>query len=120
MPGRTRLYQRAGSPLIHGHSRLERAVLADQVVAYGVSLGVLYLLHGAVTLLEPEGLSFESTAAFSTWLGQPVLGVVAALPTAVVGTWIARAFGWRNPWIPGAALASVVAVAVVVVATGAL
>jgi hypothetical protein len=100
--GRTRLYQRAGSPLIHGRSRFERPGWVDWVVAYAISVVALYAAHAISTLLDPTRTSLNSPTALLQWVASPAPGVVGALPGAALGVWLARTLGSRGAWLVGA------------------
>ena len=102
MAGRTRLFQRAGSPLIQGRSRYERPVWVDWVVAYAVTLVALYAAHTVSTLLDPSQRFLESPRAILVWVASLAPALVAALPGVAAGTWLARMLGWRGAWLAGA------------------
>lgn len=104
--GRTQLFQKAGSPLIQGHSKMERPMFAEWIRAFAASLAtaaVLFLGVGVFT-----GDLFDGA-----WIEIAVQTLRVTLlmfgPGAAIGAWIgvavARHFGstqpWRSGWIPG-------------------
>lgn len=110
MAGRTKLYQRAGSPLIHGHSRYERPGWIDWAIAYALCLVVLYAMHTVATLTDSSRTSFASLSAVLTWLVAPGRGLIAAAVGAALGVWPARSFGSRGAWLAGAVLGTLFSV----------
>lgn len=105
--GRTRLFQQAGSPLIQGHSRLERPFWRDWLIASTFSSAILYAPG-------PLWASFSDSspgpaAAFVVGLSATVAyWLPATLAGAGLGVSTARRFGSRRPWLAGTATAVVV------------
>jgi len=99
----TKLFQQAGSPLIQGHSKLERAFLGEWLMAV-VAAMVLGVLGIWVWFAAASG-------SFSIPSGEDVWAVVQATfvayaPGAVVGsvsgTTLARGLGMFRHWHLGA------------------
>lgn len=86
----TKLWQAAGSPIIQGRSRRQRPSWQEWLPAWIIS----------ISLLVWYVLSHSALSAASWWAMAG--GVVGAFLGAVVGVFVARAMGWRFPWIWGA------------------
>jgi hypothetical protein len=112
---RTRLYQRAGSPLIHGRSRHERRFVSDWALGALVALIALYAIHGTATLFDPSGARIGSAAGLVRWLTPMLPAVLGMIPGAALGVWIARLLGWRLAWLAGAVVGIVIGMAVLIV-----
>ncbi len=102
MAGSTKLFQRAGSPLIQGRSRYERSFWADWSVACLVGAAGVYAFLAVLTLLDPTRPHVTSFGALLRWLLLPATGLAAMLPASAVGVWLARLLGWRGAWVAGA------------------
>lgn len=106
--GRTQLFQKAGSPLIQGHSRMERPILADWISAFAASLGSAIIVFAA--------LGFLSDKLQVGWVDTAVevlhITVLMFAPGAALGSWlgivVARHYGsvrpWRVGWVVGVVL----------------
>ncbi len=117
MAGSTKLFQRAGSPLIQGRSRHDRTFLLDWVLACIASVAALFILLASSVLLDPTLPGYEvSPAAILVLIGLPLPGIAAALPTCALAVWVGRGLGWRRAWIGGAILGTIVGVFVMVYA----
>ena len=112
MSGPTKLYQRAGSPLIHGRSRYTRSFWTQWALACLPAALVMYAVLAAATLLDPARPSLSSADAVLRWLALPAGGVVAMVPACALGVGVARAMGWHHEWLVGAVLGSIVGVGV--------
>jgi len=99
----TRLWQRAGSPLIQGRSRYARPFSTDwlRAGAAGIAAGAL-VSFGFLVVMGVD----VPTAARAVWI--PVIAV--AIPAAALGVLIARRLGWRAPWRLGAGLSAILAI----------
>lgn len=108
----TKLYQRARSPLIQGHSKVERPWIIDVVrgALFGIPVPYLYALADATA----SGLNI--TDALGALLADTVLILPVALVASFIGSAsgvsVARSWGSRRPWVVGAFCAVVVAFAV--------
>jgi hypothetical protein len=121
MSGRTKLYQRTGSPLIQGDSK--RDVPARRVWLSGFMGGLLIawlamFVYYAVDPSAPDqslaGVAVDALIAVA----------IAGLPGALIGAWLgtslARGMGWSRPGAVSMVLACVLALAGVFVALFAL
>lgn len=109
MAKRTRLYQRARSPLIQGHSKRERPLWQPLVGGFVVALVAPLFLWWLITMIagaQPaEALVLLGSDIFSLLL--PMLP--GAIIGAVAGVLGARSWGSRRPWLPGAIAGAVLA-----------
>ena len=108
----TRLYQRARSPLIQGHSKVERPWIVDVIkgAVFGIPVPYLYALADATA----SGLTLRNALLallVDTIFILPV-ALVGSLVGAVAGVSVARSWGSRRPWVVGAFAAVIVAFAV--------
>lgn len=103
--GRTRLFQRAGSPLIQGQSRTERPFAASWVTASVVTLSLLFGVAIVLSFGEVTGVPayLQQGWSFIRHAGIP------ALAAAALGVWLARNMGWRKQWLAGASTGVLVA-----------
>ncbi|MHB1340414.1 MAG: hypothetical protein ACYC77_02970 [Coriobacteriia bacterium] len=107
----TRLYQRARSPLIQGHSKVERPWIVDVIKGafFGVPVPYLYALADATA----SGLTIRN--ALTALLADTVIilpvALIASFVGAASGVSIARSWGTRRPWVAGAFAAVIVAFA---------
>ena len=108
MAGRTRLFQRAGSPLIQGHSRHERSFWSEWLLACSIAIPGVYVLQAIMTLLDPARGALDSAANMMKWLAQPALALGAALAASAGGVLLARRLGWSKAWLTGGAIGIVV------------
>jgi hypothetical protein len=102
VPGSTKLFQRAGSPLIQGRSRYARSFSAQWIGALGTSAAAVYVALAAATLYMGEASPWSSVSAGVAWLLSGAGGLAAALVGSAVGVGVARGMGWRRAWIAGA------------------
>jgi len=102
MAGSTKLFQRAGSPLIQGHSKTARSFWAQWWTAFAAAVLIVYGFLAGATLLDPTRPSFSSFASVGQWLLLGVGGIVAAIPACALGVSLARSMGWRRVWLVGA------------------
>jgi hypothetical protein len=109
---RTKLYQRAGSPLIHGRSRYERRFGSDWAAGALAGLVALYAIYGTATLFDPAGARIGSTAGLVRWFTPMIPAVLGMIPGAALGVWVARLLGWRLAWLAGAVVGTVTGLAV--------
>ena len=116
MAGSTKLFQRAGSPLIQGRSRNERSFWFEWALACLASAVGLYTFLGVTTLLDPTRPYLASAEALMLWLALPAAGLGAMLPAAALGSWLGRLMGWRGAWVFGALVGAVVGIVVMVYA----
>ena len=117
MPGQTKLYQRAGSPLIQGHSRYTRPFWTEWALACLPAALAIYAALGVATLVGWSGAdidALDSVSSIVSWLARPAAGIAAMLPSCALGVALARRMGWRRAWLAGAALGAVVGIAVMV------
>jgi hypothetical protein len=110
--GSTKLFQRAGSPLIQGHSRYARAFWADWARACVLGLVVAYGYLAVTTLIDPARPNLTSVDVLLGWLLQPLPGLLAMLPTTAATVWIIRRLGSTRAWIAGGILGGIVAIVV--------
>ena len=114
MSGPTKLYQRAGSPLIHGRSRYERAFVRDWFLSGIAALVALYAIYGTATLFQPEGVRVDSLEAMLGWVSPMLPGLVGLVPGSALGAWVARVFGWRHAWIAGGIVGTAAGIAAII------
>jgi hypothetical protein len=110
--GSTKLFQRAGSPLIQGRSRYARSFWvqwAGGVVPSGL---LVYAALAGVTFSENGAASFSSMAASGAWLLRGVGGLGGAALGSALGAGVARGMGWRRAWVAGAIVGAVAGVLV--------
>lgn len=110
--GRTQLFQKAGSPLIQGHSRMERPIFADWIWAFAASMGSAFIVFAI--------LGFYSDKMQAGWVDTALevlrLTVLIFAPGAAVGSWLgivsARHYGsihpWRAGWVTGVVFGGIV------------
>lgn len=110
MPGQTKLYQRAGSPLIMGHSRYERSAWAEWFLAGLVSTLAVVGAHAVTTLLDPTRPYLHSAMDLVRWLLQPAPGVLTAIVVSGAVVWFGHRAGWRRAWVVAAVIGSVAGV----------
>lgn len=103
--GRTRLFQRAGSPLIQGQSRTERPFFASWVTASLLTLLCLVVLAVVLSFGKVAGVPayLRQGWGFLRDAGLPSLAATA------LGVWLARNMGWRRQWLAGASTGLLVA-----------
>lgn len=109
MSSRTKLYQRARSPLIQGRSKRERPLWRQLAAAFAAALlGPLFLwwLFTMIAGAQPaEALVLIGADVFALLL--PMLpGAIIGAAGGVLG---AREWGSRRPWLPGAILGTLLA-----------
>jgi len=100
--GRTQLFQKAGSPLIQGHSKMERPMFAEWITAFGACLATAAALFLGVSL-------FTGGLVNGAWMDLAVETLRVTLlvfgPGAALGSWIgvavARHVGSTQPWRTG-------------------
>ena len=115
MSGQTKLYQRAGSPLIQGHSRYTRPFWTEWALACLPAALTIYAALGVATLVGWSGAgvgTLNSASSILSWLARPAAGIAAMLPSCALGVALARRMGWRKAWLVGAAFGAVVGIAV--------
>jgi len=99
----TKLFQEAGSPLIQGHSKMERSLAGEWAIGFALSLlGGLVGLW-AWTQIALGGLEVPATGDVVALVrGTLVLFGPGALAGSVIGAGVGRGFGWRRYWRAGA------------------
>ncbi len=109
MASRTRLYQRARSPLIQGRSKRERPLWQPISGAFGLSLVGPLFIWWLVTMIAGS-----QPGEALVLIGADLVGLLArcapgAAIGAVGGVLGARAWGSKRPWLPGAIIGTVLA-----------
>ncbi|TDB39791.1 MAG: hypothetical protein D9V44_02250 [Actinobacteria bacterium] len=109
MVKRTRLYQRARSPLIQGHSKRERPLWQPLAASVSVALVAPLFLWWLITMIAGA-----QPAEALALLGSDIVALLlpmmpGAILGAVAGVLGARSWGSRRPWLPGAILGAVLA-----------
>lgn len=115
MSGQTKLFQRAGSPLIQGHSRYERPFWTEWALACLPAALSIYAALGLATLVGWSGTdvaALDSASSILSWLARPAAGIAAMLPSCALGVALARRMGWRRAWLAGASVGAAVGIAV--------
>ena len=112
MAGSTRLFQRAGSPLIQGHSRHARSFAVDRTEALISAVVGVYAALAAATLAGTSPAKLASVTDVAEWLLQGVGGLVVAAAGCALGVLVARGMGWRRAWLAGALLGAAAGVIV--------
>ena len=102
MPGQTKLYQRAGSPLIMGHSRYERSAWVEWFVACVLSILGLLVVHAVATLLDPTRPYLRSFSDLVDWLWAIAPAMLTAVAVSGAIVWYGHRSGWRRTWVVGA------------------
>jgi len=98
MTGRTKLYQKSGSPLIEGDSKIVRPFwsvwLSGVVLGFVIAVVVVILLQWFV--LDPgTPLSFGDVVVGSVvWVA--MFGSIGLLLGSAFGTWLAHNMGWHR------------------------
>jgi hypothetical protein len=118
--GQTKLYQRAGSPLIMGHSRFERSPWVEWFVASLAAVVGLLAVHAIATLLDPERPYLGSFADVASWLYDVAPGIVASVVVAGIAVWFGHRSGWRRAWVAAGLIGAAGGVAVMLVLKGTL
>jgi hypothetical protein len=112
MQGRTKLYQRPGSPLIQGQSR--RDVPFWKVWLRAVVYG-LFLAWGLLSVWLIVSAGETGPGYASSGLDAATGVLTAGLPGLVLGSWLAcvlaRGMGWRHVSAVAGAIGALVAVA---------
>ena len=112
MSGRTKLYQKAGSPLIQGNSRITlpfwRVWLGG--VAVGFLIAVLVWVLVQWFLLPEEGTLAFSDVALAAVLWAGVMGLPGLLLGAAFGAWLARNMGWSRTSVSAGVIAAIFSV----------
>jgi len=99
----TKLFQEAGSPLIQGHSKMERSLLGEWAIGFALSLLVGLVGLWAWTQVASGGLEVPAAAdVFALVRATLVLFGPGALVGSVMGAGVGRGFGWRRYWRAGA------------------
>lgn len=98
----TKLFQRAGSPLIQGRSRRERPFWTEWLGGTMVALGVWALASLVWGLLDTGTFSGALSGALDV-AEESVLGaLVAGAVGSAIGVFAGRAWGLVKPWVAGA------------------
>jgi hypothetical protein len=109
MARRTRLYQRAQSPLIQGQSKRERPWWQPVTAAFCASLGLIFFLWWLLAVLQGVA-PLEAIIVFASGIpGILLRSIPGAIIGSIGGVAAARVWGSVRPWIVGAALGSVLA-----------
>lgn len=101
MPNRTKLYQRAGSPLIQGRSKHERPVF--QSLLTGAAIAFVVWVAMVAADIAGQLRIFVSDPAFELidLLPGPVVALaLAALVGGYLGSVLADGMGWHRVWRP--------------------
>jgi len=105
----TRLYQRAQSPLIQGQSKRERPWWQPVLGAFAASLGLVFAVWWLIAVFQGVPPVEAVIVLFVDSLAILLRTAPGALVGSVAGVVVARAWGSRRPWIPGAVLGGVLA-----------
>ncbi len=95
----TRLFQRAGSPLIQGNSRLHRPYAPSVVIGFVVSVLVPIVYVFVSRVWVGEAASDALSAVFSEWGSRAPGLLIGAAVGSAVGASVGRAWGARRTWI---------------------
>ena len=121
MSGQTKLYQRAGSPLIAGHSKNERSAWVEWLLACIVSTLVLIGIHAVATLLDPTRPYLRSFSDFAEWLWVIAPGIATGVVASGLVVWYAHRSGWRRrAWVAAGVFGAVAGIAAMGIAAMAL
>ena len=112
MGGSTKLFQRAGSPLIQGHSRYARSFWVDWWIACLIDVLSICMADAVLTIFRTGELPFDSAASVSSWLAPALIPAVAAVATSTILVLLGRRLGSSRAWLWSAILGSVCGIGV--------
>ncbi|PKQ20609.1 MAG: hypothetical protein CVT66_04055 [Actinobacteria bacterium HGW-Actinobacteria-6] len=107
MASRTKLYQRAQSPLIQGRSKRERPFWQPLLLAFAAAMFLPLFVWWLITMIagaQPGEAIALLGADFVTILAPMLPG---ALVGSYVGVWGARQWASRRAWLVGALMGAV-------------
>ena len=109
MSGKTKLYQRTGSPLIQGNSRRDTSTWSVWLRGVAIGLGISWIV-GLLFLLYIDPLPGSTVRESLVPAGVGV--IVYGLPGLLIGSWlgtvVARGMGWRRPALAAGVVAAVI------------
>ena len=98
-----------------GHSRYERPVWSDWLLAAFLStIGVL-AGHAVATLLDPARPYLGSAQDAFDWLVLAVPGVLCGIVVSGLCVWFGHRAGWRRAWVVAAAVGAIAGIGVTIV-----